>query len=103
MTQTHTPTPISTRMARIATGQDWNDNTHYGDTDYGLYQEFERGKTRLSLKWGPDGRHGVADELLSVTVDSWALSPLSKTLFHIEGRSQDAMRAAAVESIYYYA
>lgn len=104
MTQTtHTPTPISTRMATIAKHLGWTDNTHYGDTDYGLSQEFDQGKTRISVKWGPDGRMGAADELLSVTVDSWALQPLSKTLFHVEGRDQSYMRSAVTEALEYYA
>jgi hypothetical protein len=103
MTQaTHTPTPISTRMATIAKGQNWKDNSHYGDTDYGLSQEFEQGPHLVRLTWGPDGRHGASDELLSVSVTDNRFRPLVKTVFHVEGRSQDYMRAAVVEAIYYY-
>lgn len=103
MTVTHTPTPISDRMKVIAGNLGWTDNSHYGDTDYGLHQEFEQGKTRISVKWGPDGRHGASDDLLGVTVDSWALSSLSRTLFHVEDRDQSYMRAAVTEALEYYA
>ena len=103
MTETRTPTPVSTRMAGIAKGQGWEDNTHYGDTDYGLGQEFEQGKYRITLDWGPDGRHGVSEDLRGISVLDTSTRPLVKTVFHVEGRNQDHMRAAVVEALYYYA
>lgn len=104
MTQaTHTPTPISARMARIATGQGWKDNSYYGDTDYGLSQEFEQGPHLVRVTWGPDGRHGASDDLLSVSVTDNRFKPVVKTVFHVEGRNQDYMRAAVVEALQHYA
>jgi hypothetical protein len=49
-TQTHTPTPISKRMATIATRKGWSDLTHYGDTDYGLKQHFGNSTTQTAMR-----------------------------------------------------
>jgi hypothetical protein len=103
MTTTHTPTPISTRMATIAKSQGWTDNSYYGDTDYGLAQEFERGPHMVRLDWGPDGRHGASDELLSISVTDNRFKPVVKTVFHVEGRDQVYMRGALTEALTYYA
>lgn len=101
MTTTHTP--ISTRLATIADHLGWTDNSYYGDTDYGLHQEFEQGPHLVRLSWGPDGRHGAGDELVSVSVTDNRFRPLVKTVFHVEGRNQDYMRAAVVEALNHYA
>jgi hypothetical protein len=103
MTQTHTPTPISTRMAVIAKNQGWEDSSYYGDTDYGLGQEFDKGPFQIQLRWAADGRFGASDELLSVSVTDNRTKPVVKTVFHVEGRDQTYMRSAVTEALEYYA
>lgn len=98
-----TPTPISTRMATIAKNQGWVDNSHYGDTDYGLSQEFKQGHFYVRLGWGPDGRQGVSNDLQSISVLDCRTNPLIKTVFHVEGRDQSYMRSAVTEALEYYA
>jgi hypothetical protein len=102
MTTTHTPTPISTRIKVIAENLGWTDNSRYGDTDYGLSQEFEQGKNMVRIEWGPDGRHGVSNELLGVGVINFK-SSLGKTIYHVEGRDQATMRAAVITALTEYA
>jgi hypothetical protein len=90
-------------MAVIAKNLGWTDNTHYGDTDYGLGQVFTQGKFRINLQWAPDGRQGIGDELIGVSVYDIGYQPVDRVVFHVEGRDQTHMRAAATEALNYYA
>ena len=95
MTTTHTPTPISARMAAVAEGQGWLDVSYYGDTDYGLAQAFTKttSKDLVTLKWAADGRHGVGDVLERVEVRDG-----TDQLVHLITRGDQAeLRAAAVQ------
>jgi hypothetical protein len=67
-TQTHTPTPISKRMATIATRKGWSDLTHYGDTDYGLKQHFGNSEFQIFVKYAADGRMGTGEQIIDITL-----------------------------------
>jgi hypothetical protein len=94
MTTAHTATPISTRMATIAQHLGWEDTSYYGDTDYGLKQSFHQGTVTITLKWVPDGRHGIGEELASVSV----IDGIGTTVFHVEQRDQSYMRSAVISA-----
>lgn len=100
---THIPTPVSARIATIAKALGWTDNSHYGDTDYGMGQEFEQGRYWVRLEWGPDGRQGAANELFSVSVLDTSTKPVVKTVFHTERGSQPTLRSAAISALNEYA
>lgn len=67
-TQTHTPTPISKRMATMATRHGWEDLSHYGDTDYGMTQRFANDDYAIFVKYSADGRMGTGEHIVDITM-----------------------------------
>lgn len=96
------PTPISDRIKAIAGHLGWSDNSHYGDTDYGLGQEFESGPYWVRLEWGPGVGLGVSNELLTVAVHDRRTKPLVTEVFVMKNREQTTMRAAAITALTEY-
>jgi hypothetical protein len=66
-TQTHTPTPLSKRMATIATRLGWSDDTEYAD-DYSVKQRFSNEDFMIFVNWEPDGRNGIGEVIRDFTM-----------------------------------
>lgn len=92
------PTPISARIAVIATGLGWEDKSYYGDTDYGLLQTFANDNYRVQVSYVPDGRHGAGNDINSVNVVNQA----GQVLLDLEEDNQPKMRAELLYALNAY-